>query len=64
MKRALADGQSKRLDKRFVCAEVSAHDQERAHHLHVFLAVPVKGGWTDHIVNKPPSGGFVVSTAS
>jgi hypothetical protein len=64
MEGSVADAQSKRLDKRFVCDEVSAHDQERAHHQHVFLAVPVRGGWTDHNVNKPPSGGFVVSAAS
>jgi hypothetical protein len=44
--------------------DVSLHDQERAHQPLVFLAVPVKGGWTDLIVNKPPSGGFVVSQAS
>jgi myosin-crossreactive antigen len=39
-----------------------SHDQD-AHQprLHVFLGLPVKGGSTDHFVNKPPSGGFVVS---
>jgi len=52
------------IDKKRVLDDSSFHDQERAHLLLVFLAVPVKGGWTDLIVNKPPSGGFVVSQAS
>jgi hypothetical protein len=37
-----------------------AHD----HHCNVFLGLPVKGGSTDHLVNKPPSGGFVVSNGT
>jgi len=52
------------IDKIRDLENLSLHDQERAHHQHVFLAVPVRGGSTDHIVNKPPSGGFVVSAAS
>jgi len=54
----------KPIDKHRVLDDLSTHDQERAHHQLVFLSVPVRGGRTDHIVNKPPSGGFVVSAAS
>jgi hypothetical protein len=43
-------------------AHQSPHDRRtRTHLLHVFLGLPVTGGSTDHNVNKPPSGGFVVS---
>jgi hypothetical protein len=50
------------LDKFFGQAHESCHDQYAPNHRrNVFLGLPVKGGSTDHHVNKPPSGGFVVS---
>jgi hypothetical protein len=38
----------------------SHDDRTRTPRCHVFLGLPVTGGSTDHFVNKPPSGGFVV----
>jgi hypothetical protein len=53
------------LDSISIRAHLIRHDQRpRTHLLHVFLGLPVKGGSTDHIVNEPPSGGFVVFQAS
>jgi len=50
------------LDKLREREHLSGHDQDAHHHrLLVFLGLPVRGGSTDHHVNKPPSGGFVVS---
>jgi hypothetical protein len=54
-----------RLDSNRDRAHGLQHDRHaHHHHLLVFLGLPVKGGSTDHIVNKPPSGGFVVSNGT